>query len=254
MSELTGRRSLVLCGTRGIGLGVAQCLARDGSVVTVSGTDQARADQVADALPGSGHTGFSCDFAKPILVGHKVADTAPYDVVLLNTPGAAPGRIDAMSGEELALSADLMLLSLHHAVTAALPDMKANGWGRFIAITSTSVSSPIGGLAASSIMRAAVQSYLRLLAESVGAFGITVNHVIPGKIDTDRLHAVDTALAEHRGTDVGSLRDETVRSIPLGRYGRPEDVGELVSFLAGDRASYITGAGIRCDGGYLRSL
>lgn len=254
MYGLEGKRALVLCGTRGIGLGVARCLARYGSSVTVSGTDEGRAAQTARSLPGTENSSFACDFGKPADLGDKVAETGPYDIILLNSPGAAPGTVDQLSAAQLQQSIDLMLLSVRSAVIAGLPAMKRNRWGRLIAITSSSLSTPISGLAASSVARSAVQSYLKLLAEDVGRFGITVNHVLPGKIDTDRLRSADAATAERLGTDIGSVKAATLETIPLGRYGTPEDVGELVSFLASDRAAYITGTGIRCDGGYIRSI
>lgn len=254
MYGLQGKRALVLCGTRGIGLGVARCLARQGSSVTVSGTDEFRAAEVARNLPGTGHSAFACDFGAPASVGDKVAETGPYDIILLNSPGSAPGTVDQLSAAQLQQSINLMLLSLHSAVEAGLPPMKRQRWGRLIAITSNSLSTPISGLAASSIVRSAVQTYLKLLAESVGRFGITVNHVLPGKIDTDRLQAVDAATAKRIGTDVESVKAATIETIPLGRYGTSDEVGELVSFLASDRASYVTGTGIRCDGGYVKSM
>jgi 3-oxoacyl-[acyl-carrier protein] reductase len=254
MDGLEGKRALVLCGTRGIGLGVARCLARYGSSVTISGTDSGRAAETARCLPRAGHSSFACDFARPDEVGARVAETGPYDIILLNSPGAAPGPVDQLSAAQLRQSVDLMLLSVHSAVAAGLPPMKRNRWGRLIAVTSSSLPVPISGLAASSIARSAVQSYLKLLAESVGRFGITVNHVLPGKVDTDRLRLADEATAKTRGTDVDSVRASTLEAIPLGRYGTPDDVGDLVCFLASDRAAYITGAGIRCDGGYVKSI
>lgn len=254
VDDLKGKRALVLCGTRGIGLGVARCLARYGSSVTISGTDKRRAAETARSLPGTGNSSFACDFRQPADIRAKVGETGPYDIILLNTPGSAPGTVDQLSPERLQESIDLMLLSIQSAVLAGLPTMKRNRWGRFIAITSSSLLAPISGLAASSVARSAVQSYLKLLAESVGRFGITVNHVLPGKIDTDRLRSVDAATAERLGTDRGAVRAAALQTIPLGRYGTPEDVGELVAFLASDRAAYITGTGIRCDGGFIRSI
>lgn len=254
MYGLEGKRALVLCGTRGIGLGVARCLARYGSAVTVSGTDEERAADTARSLPGTGNSSFACDFSRPAEIGDKVADTGPYDIILLNSPGAAPGPVDQLSAAQLQQSLDLMLLSIQNAVTAGLPAMKEKQWGRLIAITSSALSTPISGLAASSVVRSAVQSYLKLLAESVGPYGITVNHVMPGKIDTDRLRSVDAATARKLGTDVAAVKAATLESIPLGRYGTPEDVGELVSFLASEQAAYITGTGIRCDGGYAKAI
>lgn len=254
MHGLEDKRALVLCGTRGIGLGVARCLARYGSSVTISGTDPDRAAETARSLPGAGNSSFACDFRDPDTVGAKVAGTGPYDIMLLNSPGPAAGSVEQLSGSQLQQALDLMLLSIQSAVAAGLPAMQRNRWGRIIAITSSALSTPISTLAASSIARSAVQSYLKLLAESTGRDGITVNHVLPGKIDTDRLRSLDVATAERLRTSAGSVKATTLQSIPLGRYGTPDDVGELVSFLASDRAAYITGTGIPCDGGYIKSL
>jgi 3-oxoacyl-[acyl-carrier protein] reductase len=254
MYSLEGKRALVLCGTRGIGLGVAHCLASHGCAVTVSGTDGIRAAKVARSLPGGGNSSFVCDFRNPADVGDKVANTGPYDVILLNSPGFAPGTVDQLSSAQLQQAMELMLFSIQRAVEASLPEMKRQRWGRFISITSTSLSIPISNLAASTIARSALQSYLKLLAENVAQFGITVNHVIPGKIDTDRLRSVEIANAKKLDVGVDSIRASTLEAIPLGRYGTPEDVGQLVSFLASEKASYITGTGIRCDGGFTKSI
>ncbi|HEY0640153.1 MAG TPA: SDR family oxidoreductase [Pseudonocardiaceae bacterium] len=250
---LDGRRALVLCGTRGIGLGVARSLARHGCAVTVTGTDEGRAAAVAGGLPGRGHAGLACDFAEPAAVGDTVATTGPYDVLLLNSPGPPPGPVAGLTADELRRAVDLVLLSVRAAAEAALPAMRQRRWGRLIGVTSSSVAAPLTGLAASSIARSAVQTYLKLLSESVAPYGVTVNHVIPGKIDTDRLRAVDEAVAARLGTDTEAVRAAAVAAIPLGRYGTPADVGELVAFLASDHASYITGTGVRCDGGLIRS-
>ncbi|MGW8379026.1 SDR family oxidoreductase [Streptomyces sp. ODS28] len=252
--ELVGKRALVLCGTRGIGLGVARCLAREGAAVTVTGTDEDRAAKAADGLPGAGHASLACDFRDPAGVGERVAGAGPFDIVLLNSPGAAPRPVDELSVGDLQQAIDVMLLSLHSVVAAVLPGMKQRGWGRLVAVTSSSLFTPISSLAASSVARSAVESYLKLLAESAGPFGVTVNHVVPGKVDTDRLRAVEAATAERLGTDADAVRARTLESIPLDRYGTPDDLGELVAFLASDRAAYITGTGIRCDGGFAKSL
>ncbi|PWW56174.1 SDR family oxidoreductase [Actinokineospora spheciospongiae] len=249
-----GKRALVLCGTRGIGAGVALSLARRGAAVTVSGRDADRAAAAAAGLPGTGHGSFACDFADPAGVAAAAAAAGPFDIVLLNTPGHPPGPVDELSADGLRSAFETMLLPVRGVVDAVLPGMRRNRWGRLIAITSSSVDVPIPGLAGSTVVRSAVRSYLKLLAESAGPDGVTVNHVIPGKVDTDRLRSADAAAARRAGTSADAVRAATLAEIPVGRYGTPDDVGELVSFLAGDAAAYITGTGIRCDGGYVRAF
>ncbi|GAA3685535.1 3-oxoacyl-[acyl-carrier protein] reductase [Yimella lutea] len=254
MGDLAGTDSLVLGGSRGIGKAVADCLARDGSRVTIVARTVASAREAAARLPGTGHTGLGIDLREPAQIAAALEPLGAFDIVILNSPGAAPNRVEDTTPEGLQAAFTLMVLSLQRVVACTMPQMKAAGTGRYIAITSSSLSSPIDDLADSSVARAAFASYLALLARHLGSHGITVNHVMPGKVDTERVRAIDASTAATQRRDPLAVRKDVESGIPLGRYAQPREIAELVSFLAGPRASYITGSGLRCDGGLVKSL
>jgi 3-oxoacyl-[acyl-carrier protein] reductase len=132
--------------------------------------------------------------------------------------------------------------------------MRRSGWGRIVCITSVSVKSPLPGMILSNTVRPGVVGYAKTVAEEFAQDGITVNVVCPGYMATDRVNQ----LAEHRAAEAGSTVDEImaglVANIPSGRMGDPKELGDLVAFLASDRAAYITGTTVQIDGGYIRGL
>jgi 3-oxoacyl-[acyl-carrier protein] reductase len=127
--------------------------------------------------------------------------------------------------------------------------MRAAGWGRVVAIGSSGVQQPIPTLTASNVGRAALAAYLKTLAGAVARDGVTVNMVLPGRIDTDRVAQLDQGAAERTGRDVDAVRNAAEDAIPVGRYGEPAEFGAVVAFLAGQQAGYVTGEQVRCDGG-----
>jgi 3-oxoacyl-[acyl-carrier protein] reductase len=154
-----------------------------------------------------------------------------------------------MSGEDVEEAARLLVRPHVELVGGVLPGMRQRHWGRIVAIGSTGVQQPIPTLAASNVGRAALAGYLKSLAGDVAADGVTVNMVLPGRIDTDRVTTVDRSTAERTGRTEEEVRRESQAGIPVGRYGRPEELAAVVVFLAGDAASYVTGEQVRCDGG-----
>jgi len=147
-----------------------------------------------------------------------------------------------------------LMVQHHRLVEAALPSMRERGWGRIVAVGSSGVQEPIEMLALSNTGRAALSGYLKTLAAEVAADGVTVNMVLPGRIDTDRVAALDRARAERSGSTPEEVRAASERAIPARRYGRPEEFAAAVVFLASEPASYVTGVRLRCDGGMVRSF
>jgi 3-oxoacyl-[acyl-carrier protein] reductase len=139
-------------------------------------------------------------------------------------------------------------------VAQVLPGMRERGWGRIVAIGSSGVQQPLENLALSNLGRASLAAYLKTLSREVAADGVTVNMVLPGRIDTDRVAALDRGRAEREGTDAANVRAQSEAAIPTRRYGRPEEFGAVVAFLCGAAASYVTGEQIRCDGGLVGSF
>ena len=147
-----------------------------------------------------------------------------------------------------------MVLSLITLTDLVLPQMRAQGWGRIITSTSSGVVAPIPNLAISNALRLSLVGWSKTLAREVAVDGITVNVVLPGRIATARIEQLDHAKARREGRSVEDVALESTQSIPVQRYGRPEEYGNVVAFLASDCASYINGSVVRVDGGLIASI
>ncbi|HVB00082.1 MAG TPA: SDR family oxidoreductase [Acidimicrobiales bacterium] len=253
--NLEGRIALVVGGTAGLGLAVGRALAGEGVHVALAGRRRELAEQEAKAF--SRGIGVEMDVRDAESVARALeqvgSDLGPPDILILNSGGPPPSRAIDLDTESLQIAGELLLYGPLQLVNSCLPKMRDQGWGRIVAIGSTSVQQPIPLLASSSIFRAAVASYLKLLAEDVASEGITVNMVHPGRLATDRTIQIDKARAEHSKTSMEEVKAAAERLIPLGRYGTPEEFAAMVTFLCGDGARYITGEQIRVDGGLIRS-
>jgi 3-oxoacyl-[acyl-carrier protein] reductase len=147
-----------------------------------------------------------------------------------------------------------MVLSVIAITDRVLPGMRVRGWGRVITSTSSGVVVPIPNLGISNALRLSLVGWSKTLAREVARDGITANIVLPGRIATDRIRFLDEAKAKREGRPVEEVAAESTSSIPIGRYGRPEEYGDVVAFLASERASYLTGSVIRVDGGLIASI
>lgn len=147
-----------------------------------------------------------------------------------------------------------MVVSVIAITDRVLPSMRQRKWGRIITSTSSGVVSPIPNLAISNALRLSLVGWSKTLAREVGKDGITANIILPGRIATDRIKFLDEAKAKRESRNVEDVVAESVSTIPLGRYGRPEEYAAAVAFLASESAAYITGSVIRVDGGLIASI
>lgn len=147
-----------------------------------------------------------------------------------------------------------MFVGLTRIADYYLPGMLERGWGRIIIVSSTSICEPLAGLTASNALRAEVAGWAKTLAGEVAERGVTVNVVMPGSMATDRLVSLDAREAQRRGISIEEVSARNQAEIPARRYGRPEEFGSVIAFLASEQASYVTGVSIPVDGGALRSL
>lgn len=253
---IDGRVALVCASTAGLGLASARALAAEGAHVVVSGRRAEVAKAIAAELPHASWVEVDLleSGAADHLVAAATAAAGPIDILVLNGPGPAPGTAAALDPSAAASAVDSLLLGHVRLVGLTLPGMRTRGWGRVVAIGSSGVVAPLPNLAASNTGRAALAAYLKTLAGEVAADGVTVNMVVPGRIATDRVADLDRRAADRTGRTPEEVRTASESSIPTRRYGRPEEFGATVAFLAGTPASYITGTVVRCDGGLVGNI
>lgn len=251
----------VAAASSGLGRAVAEGLAREGARVALCSRDEGRARAAAAEIAratGSETLGVAADVSRAgdvrRFVGEAAARWGRLDVLVTNAGGPPPGTFEELGEEEWQRAFELNLLSAVRLIREALPHMRANGWGRIVNITSTSVKAPIGGLLLSNSIRAGVVGLAKTLSMELAADNILVNNVCPGRLDTGRVRSLDEDRARRTGRGVGEVRAENEAQIPLGRYGAPGELASLVVFLASEPASYITGTTIQVDGGALRNL
>jgi 3-oxoacyl-[acyl-carrier protein] reductase len=238
---LTGKRALVLGGSRGLGAASAEALRAEG--VTV--------------LAASRSGDYKVDLADPASVAaliERVRGEGGVDILVNNSGGPKAGPAQGQSSADWLAAFQTMATSLYAITDGLLPQMIERGWGRIITIGSSGVLAPIPGLALSNAVRGAIAGWSKTLAAEVAAQGITVNMVLPGRIDTDRVRELDSGKAQRSGSTLEDVQAASRRDIPLGRYGQPEEFGAVVAFLASRQASFVTGSMLRVDGGMIRGL
>jgi 3-oxoacyl-[acyl-carrier protein] reductase len=248
---LKGRTVLVVGSTSGLGLATARALGLEQANVVLCGRRASIAKEQAAALPSA--IGLELDLTKPASVESAVEQAlstfGAIDVLVLNAGGPPPGPAAELTPESMAGAAETLLLTQIKLVSMVLPAMRQRGWGRILAIGSSGVQQPIPNLVRSNVARAGLAAYLKTLAGEVARDGVTVNMILPGRIDTDRVVELDADQAERRGIDIESVRSQSEELIPAGRYGTPEEFADVAAFLCSERASYITGSHVRVDGG-----
>jgi len=256
---LKNKTALVLGAGGGLGGAIARSLAREGANVAVADIAKENADKTAAAITASGGTTLSLtwDLADQSLIEPRIAGIeakfGPVDVLVNNTGGPPPTPASGQSPDLWRKWFDSMVLPVIAITDQVLPQMLARNWGRIITSTSSGVIAPIPNLAVSNALRMSLVGWSKTLAREVGRKGVTVNIVLPGRIATDRIRFLDEQKAKRESRPVEDVSAESTSSIPVGRYGDPQEYGDTVAFLASARASYITGSIIRVDGGLIAS-
>jgi 3-oxoacyl-[acyl-carrier protein] reductase len=254
---LAGKRALVLGGNRGIGFGIAKALADEGADVLIAARDAGRLEAAATELRATTRG----KIASAQIELQKSAELAgfaeeitksfgPIDILINNTGGPPYGGASNRPLDEWRGSFDDMVLSIIALTDALLPGMRARRWGRIVTVISSGVMQPIPILAISNSLRAAVVGWSKTLSSEVAADGVTVNVLVPGRIDTERVRLTDAAVAEKEGLPIEKVQARSFAAIPLGRYG---SMGAAAAFMCSTQASYMTGTMVRIDGGIVRS-
>jgi len=257
---LQGKTALVLAGGGGLGRAIARALASEGANVAVAGVraESIAATQAALASMAGKSISLLWDLADLSQIdGHvtKVErELGPVDILVNNTGGPPPTPASGQDPAVWSKQFQSMVLSVIATTDRVLPSMRARHWGRVITSTSSGVEAPIPNLAISNTLRLSLVGWSKTLAREVAKDGITANIVAPGRIATDRIKFLDEAKAKREGRSVEEVEAENATTIPIGRLGKPEEYGDVVAFLASERAAYITGSVIRVDGGMIPSI
>lgn len=257
---LAGKVALVLGAGGGLGSAIARALAGEGALVAAADINAESAGAtVADIRAASGTAeAFAWDLAALDTIDAHVSEIesklGPVAIQVNNTGGPPP---TPAAGQDLSVWSNhfnAMVLSIIGITDRVLPGMRKAGWGRIITSTSSGVVAPIVNLGISNALRLSLVGWSKTLAREVGRDGITANIVLPGRVATPRITFLDEQKAKREGRPVEDVRSESTASIPVGRYGDPQEYADVVAFLASRRASYITGSVIRIDGGLIQSI
>ena len=258
---LKDRVAIVAASSQGLGKAVAVALAREGVKL-------AMCSRKADAIEGAANeirraTGvevlaMAADVTRPDEVRRLVAETLQrfgrIDICVTNAGGPPSKSFAETTESDWTAAVDLNLLSVVHLAREVLPVMRKQHWGRLLTITSVAVKQPVDGLILSNSVRTAVSGLVKSLANEYGKDNITVNNVCPGYTRTARLNELAARLAKNEGVAREQAEERWTSQIPLGRLAEPEEFANVVTFLASERASYITGASIAVDGGLVKGI
>jgi 3-oxoacyl-[acyl-carrier protein] reductase len=259
--SLQGRRALVCGSSRGIGRACAIELARAGAAVTLLARDQAGLEATCALLAtshGQDHAILLADFADSSQVRAVVLEQLElgtiYHILVNNTGGPPPGLAIEATPDQFRIAFEQHLLSNHVLAQLLVPGMRRARYGRIINIVSTSAREPIPGLGVSNAIRAAVAAWAKTLSRELAPDSITVNNVLPGATDTDRLSELIRERAATSSLTQAEVRQQLVSHIPMGRLAGAEEPARAVAFLASPGASYITGVSLPVDGGRMASI
>jgi 3-oxoacyl-[acyl-carrier protein] reductase len=257
--DITGKTALVCGSSSGIGRAIALELAASGARVILLARNREKLQAVCESLANQNlnHQCFVADFennAQVEKVANEIVENHSIDILINNTGGPPAGPAHLAKTNEFITAFQNHLINNHILVQAVLPAMKENRWGRIVNVISTSVKIPLNNLGVSNTIRGAVGNWAKTLANELGPFGITVNNVLPGATETERLGNIISGKSNKTGSSIEAVEKEMLHEIPAGRFGKPEEIAFAACFLASDKSAYINGTNVVVDGGRTGNL
>lgn len=258
---MKGKTALVCGSTQGIGKATAMKLASNGYNIVLLARNEEKLQTVMNELPNDGsqnHAYLVADFTNPsglkVVLNTYLSKGNTIDALVNNTGGPKGGAIVNAAVEEFVSAFQQHLICNHILVQAVIPGMKEKGWGRIVNVISTSVKQPLNNLGVSNTIRGAVANWSKTLANELGGYNITVNNVLPGATDTERLQTIAENKAGLTQESVDEIYKEMASESPMKRIAKPEEIAAAIDFLLSNAASYINGINVPVDGGRTKSL
>lgn len=249
---LKNKIAFIAASSQGLGKAVAIELAIEGAKVIINGRNKDSLEKTKQEIETKTNAevlalvgDLSVPAERDAIINSALQAYNTIDILVTNTGGPPTGKFEDLNQEHWDKAYNNLLLSVVGLVNGFLPGMKQQQWGRIIAITSMAVKQPVNNLILSNSVRASVAGLMKTLANELGPFNITVNNVMPGYTETERL----TSLIKTNPSFTNAKSE-----VPLGRFGKPEEFAAAVTFLASERAGYITGVSLAVDGGWIKSL
>ncbi len=254
--DLRNKRAVVCGSTQGIGLATAKLMAEAGATVILIARNPEKLAKAKEQLPtpyNQNHETITADFSTPHILKVKLENyllkTQPVHILVNNTGGPPAGKAIDSSTEQFLAAFQAHLVCNQILVQTVVEGMKKEGYGRIINIISTSVKQPIPGLGVSNTIRGAVGNWAKTLAGELAPFGITVNNVLPGATETERLSAIIDNKSTKANKEREAVEKDMLAEIPAARFAAPEEIGNAATFLASPLAGYINGTNVVVDGG-----
>lgn len=258
---IAGKHALILGASRGIGRGIANALAAEGVNLLLVSRNKERLQSVCDELQAEysiqaiyieqdlGENNASAE-----ILGKIEKSQLQVDILVCVTGGPAPGSALNTSAEEFKKQFDSMLTPCIEITRKLVMSMVEKRWGRVITVTSSGVILPLGDLVISNTLRSGLVNWSKTLSNEIAPYGVTVNVLVPGKIETERLIEINQARAKKKAVSVAQVTAESQARIPMQRHGTVDEFASVAAFLASKPASYITGSCLRVDGGLVSCI